>query len=291
MKVMAKTFLALTFAAIISGPAYGLSGLRLLAVEVGARPVGMGGAFASIAADPYSAAYNPAAGYRTGPLAASLGYCKYWQNINIPNLSLSFEKKSITYAIDVQYGAVSDIQGRTSPTSDYYPFDSHDFSLKAGASFKIDEDITFGFMAGWMFEKIEIYRGSGACFDLGLLATPFDKVGLGLSALNLGPKIKLRDEEFSLPTAYRAGVSYAIKNFLPAADLVVADDELRAHFGGEYVFSNIFFLRAGYRIGYDLHDISFGAGFTKRNLRIDYAFAPYQGAFDDVHHFSLTFQL
>jgi predicted porin len=276
---------------ICANSALALSGLRLLAVEAGARPVGMGGAFASVASDPYSMAYNPAAAYKKGPLAVSAGYNSYWQNIKIQTAYLSFEKKAITYSVGFQYGAVSNLEGRTAPSSDYYPFDAHDISLKTGASFRIDKDLVFGFALGWIFEKIESYRGSVLSADLGILATPIEKLNLGISALNLGSKMSIRKEKYSIPKMFRVGLSYEFKEFLPVVDLVIQDDKTHLHAGGEYSYQNMFFLRGGYRTGYDLNDFSLGAGFSKRNLRVDYAFMPYKEGLNDSHLISLTFNL
>lgn len=291
MNIVIKVLAIVALSGCTSAPSWALSGLKLLTVEAGARPAGMGGAFTAVAADPYSAAYNPAAGYKIGSLAASVGYNSYWQNIRIQTGYLAFAKKGITYMTGVQFAAVSDLQGRIAPTSDYYPFDAHDLSVKTGASFRVDKDVVFGFMVGWLFEKIEQYGGSTFSADLGLMTTPLEKLNIGFAMLNLGSKMMIREEKYKLPTTYRAGASYQFKNFLPAVDLVVKDDKLHTHLGGEYNISNNFFLRAGYRIGYDLSDFSAGAGFSKRNLRIDYAFVPYKNGFNDSHLINLTFQL
>ena len=291
MNIITRVFTIIVLSVCVSAPVWALSGLKLLTVEAGARPAGMGGAFTAVAEDPYSAAYNPAAGYKIGPLAASVGYNSYWQNISIQTGYLAFEKKEITYMTGIQFAAVSNLQGRTEPTSDYYPFDAHDVAIKAGAAFRVDKDVVFGFMVGWLFEKIEQYRGSTFSADLGLMTTPLDKLDVGFAVLNLGSKMMIREEKYKLPTTFRAGASYQFKNFLPAADIVVQDDKLHTHLGGEYNISDNFFLRAGYRIGYDLSSFSAGAGFSKRNLRIDYAFVPYKNEFNDSHLINLTFQL
>ena len=270
---------------------YAASGLKLLTVEAGARPSGMGGAFVSITADPYSTAYNPAASYGVGPLTGGLGYNTYWENIRIETGYISFEKKSIVFSTGVQFAVVSDLQGRQTPTSDYYPFDAHDVSIKTGAAFRVDKDVIFGLMFGWMFEKIDTYRGDAFSLDLGLLTQPYPNLNAGIAVQNLGSKIKLRSEEYSLPTTFRTGYSYKYRKFLLATDIVVLDDDFYFHLGGEYEVGPGFSLRAGYRAGYDLHNLSAGAGFTRRNFRIDYAFVPYKNNFSDSHLFNLTFTL
>lgn len=289
---MARLSLLLILGLASCSPAFAFTGMSLLAVEPGARPSGMGGAFTAVTLDPYSAAYNPAASYGIGPLAGSLGHNAYWQNIRIETAYLAFQKRAIAFATGIQFAVDGDIQGRgETPSSDYDPFDAHDVALKMGAAFRVDKDVIFGVMLGWIFEKIERYRGSAFCADLGLLTQPTSRLNVGLAVTNLGGKMQLREEEFSPPTAVRVGASYKFEKFLSAADIVMQDDDFHMHLGGEYSVAANFFLRAGYRFGYDTRDFSAGAGFVKRNLRIDYAFVPYKGILRDSHLINLTFHL
>ncbi|MCX6826839.1 MAG: PorV/PorQ family protein, partial [candidate division Zixibacteria bacterium] len=218
---------------ILSGPlSYAGSGVKLLSVEIGARPSGMGGAFTAVSNDPYSGAYNPASPCGIGPLAASVGYNSYWENIRLENVYASFEKKSITYSAGVNFAVVDDIQGRgNTATSTYYPFDAHDISFKTGLSMKLDKNIAVGFMAGWIFEKIESYRGSAFNIDIGLLAQLTSKLNIGLAGMNLGPKMQIREEKYQLPYAFRAGAVYKLTKFLPVLDFVIQDDDFHAHLG------------------------------------------------------------
>ena len=54
--------------------------------------------------------------------------------------------------------------------------------------------------------------------------------------------------------------------------------------GLEYNFSNMFFLRSGYKINKEEEDISFGAGLIipigKLKLRVDYAYANFNHLMD-----------
>lgn len=290
---MRKTLIISIALCLISvPPIFGQTGLDLLMVEAGARPSGMGGAFTAVVQDPYSAGYNPAAAFGIGSLAASIGHNTYWENIRIETGYLSFQKKSITFSTGVQFAVDGNLQGRgLTPTSDYTAFDAHDISFKTGVSFEVDKDVVFGFMLGWMFEKIENFHGSAFNADIGLLTRPLTDLNVGFAVLNLGQKMKIREEEYKLPTAFRAGVSYRFARFLPAADIVIQDDDFHLHLGGEYKVSSSLFLRTGYRFGYDTKDFSAGAGFARRNLRIDYAFLPYKDNLWDSHLINLTFQL
>lgn len=277
--------------AFVGTSAYALSGLTMMAVEAGARPVGMGGAFTAITADPYSAAYNPSATWGITALAGSFGYNTHWENTRIETGYLTFEKRSVTITAGIQFAAVDKLEGRTEATADYIEFSAHDVSLKLGAAFELEKNYILGFSLGWMYEKIDVYDGSAFNFDLGLLMQPHQDLNIGLAVLNFGSTMKIREESYDLPTSYRGGISYKFNRFISAVDLVSKHGDIHLHFGGEYNLDDRFFLRGGYRFGYDTKDFSAGVGFSKRNLRIDYAFLPHKGGLSDSHLFNLTFEI
>ncbi|UCD18057.1 MAG: PorV/PorQ family protein, partial [Candidatus Zixiibacteriota bacterium] len=264
-------------------PAFSLSGLRLLTVESGARPAGMGGAFSAVAQDPSSFAYNPAAVYGLQGLNGTLGHNTHWENVSIETGYISFTKRDVTISTGLQFGRVGELQGRndTVPSSDYIPFDAHDISFKAGASYEFEKNVILGFSLGWMFEKIDMYRGSAFNFDIGMLFRVMPYLNVGASVLNIGSTLQLRDRAFDIPTTIRAGASYRYDKLRAVLDLIMFDDDkdegmdLRTHFGAEYRLIPDFTLRAGYRLGYESKSLSAGLGFSKRNFRIDYAFLPY----------------
>jgi len=267
------------------------AGLKILTVEAGARPAGMGGAFTSISGDPYGAAYNPAAPFGTPSPTTSLGYNTHWTNTRIETGYITFEKRSVFITAGIQLGAIDDIEGRGAvPTDDFVPFSAHDISVKVGAAFEIDSNYVVGFALGLMYEDIDVYDGSAFNFDLGLLMTPQPNLNVGLAVLNFGSTIKLREISYDLPTTYRGGVSYRYGNVTGAVDGVKLNDDYYVHLGGEYLIDNKFFLRTGYRFGYDAKDFSAGAGFSNRNIRIDYTFLPYKEGLNDSHLFNLTYE-
>ena len=281
---------------ILTGTSYALTGLRLLAVEQGARPVGMGGAFSAVDKDPYSMAYNPAATYGLQGLHGSAGHNTHWKNVSIETGYLAFTKKDITFSTGIQFAGFGKLEGRGDiPTSDFIEFEAHDISVKFGVSFELEKNVYMGLAAGYMYEKIDIYRGSAINFDLGLLFTPRPDMNISAALQNIGKRMNLRDESFKLPSTGRVGASYRHNHLLAAIDIVAVDDDvddgydLRTHLGGEYQITPEFSARAGYRLGYESKSFSAGFGFTKRNFRIDYAFLPYSNENDDSHLINLTF--
>jgi hypothetical protein len=273
-------------------PAHSNTGVKFLALETGAGPVGFGGAFAAYTAEPYSAAYNPAAIYGINSLSGSFGHDTYWTDRRFESGYVSFKKGPVVYNVGLQFSEISDIEARqtASEDPDFY-FNSPDLSLKFSGAFKISEKITVGLAMGWIFEKIETYRGNAYVGDLGLIIAPRSDLTVGLSMQNYGTGLKINNKTHDLPLIFRLGTAYSYRNFKPAIDFVYFDEKIHTHFGGEYKIKDMFFLRAGYRSGYDSKDISAGAGFVRRNIRVDYAFLPYKNNLGDSHIFSLTFSL
>ena len=68
----------------------------------------------------------------------------------------------------------------------------------------------------------------------------------------------------------------------------------RMHFGLEYSFKNMFFLRGGFKTNYDEENFSVGTGFSypigNFKLALDYAYVNFTN-FDAVHMFSFDFNL
>jgi len=289
---MRNTFLTIIIV-LLSLPAIAGTGARFLTVEPGARPVAMGGAYTAVSADPYSAAYNPAAVFGIHGISGSIGHNTYWDNTRIHTGYIVFEKRSIAFNAGIQFAEIADIEAYGStPTDDpLYLFESQNVSFKVGTAFMVHHRVAVGFSAGWIVEKIDNYRDYAINGDFGVLVHASDRLNIGASVLYLGQKLKLASEETDLPTAYRLGASYRIRNILVAADLVSEDDDNHFHFGGEFNPIEDFFLRAGYRTGYDSRDLSAGVGFAHRNLRIDYAYMPYSDKLDDSHLINLTFTL
>ena len=289
MKKTVVTMIMLVCLTIVVGHAE--SGMKMLTAEAGARATAMGGAFTSITADPYSAAYNPAGTWGVTDVTGSVGHNTYWENTRIETGYLSFHKHSTIFTAGVQFASVDDLEGRVGPTDDFYEFGAHEVSIKIGAAFQLEPKYILGFSLGWMYEKIDVEEGSAINFDLGLLMQPYPNLNIGLAVLNFGSTISLRDEDYDLPRTYRAGISYTFRDFTPSADIVYLDDEAYVHLGGEYKLYNQFFIRSGYRVGYDTKDFSAGAGFVRRNFRLDYAYLPFKSGLNDSHLINLTFDI
>ena len=123
--------------------------------------------------------------------------------------------------------------------------------------------------------------------------SPKKNLSVGFVIQNLGPKMGFISEEDPLPLNFKFGAAYnLIKELLFAIDFnrPIDKEGIPINLGAEYTFMNIFSLRCGYKIGYELENFSAGSGLKHRIGKItyfvDYAFI-LDRAFDNTHAFSI----
>ncbi|RKX24540.1 MAG: hypothetical protein DRP47_11220 [Candidatus Zixiibacteriota bacterium] len=281
-------------------PVWGNDGLSLLKIESGAHPSGMGGAFVTIGNTPDAISYNPAGASGVTDFTISLGHTSYWENIRMETAHFAMGLSPKVYLHGgIRYATVDGLEMRGDAPSEFPRgmFDLHDISFKSGLAFQITDRLATGFSVGWIVEKIEAWRGSAFNIDYGLQAQASENLRFGVSATNIGSDFKLtkstgnESRPISLPSTYRLGASYQRERYLGVANIVHVDDKLHLHLGAEAKVHKFFQVRAGYVFNYDVENFSAGATFTKQNLKVDYAFVPYQRDLGTSHMFNLSFSL
>ena len=146
------------------------------------------------------------------------------------------------------------------------------------------------------------YELSVFAFDFGTIyKTGFKSLVFGMSVRNFSEEVKYEKEGFQLPLTFRIGLSMDVFNFVESLKqnhkLTIIIDAVHPRsfpeyisIGGEYVFMNLLFLRAGFVTGQDLYDLSAGFGIRKFGFELNYAYTPYF-EFKDIHRFSVGFSL
>jgi len=170
-----------------------------------------------------------------------------------------------------------------------------DMVFTIGYGFSLSDKIKAGAAAKYyMSTLIEKYKASAYAGDLGM----FFKTGLfkygspgifrkyysgglnfGVSVLNLGTKLSYTDsgEEDPLPFMWRAGAGYPARFNRDHSMLLTIEtyddneSEIRVGFGAEYNYQDQFFLRAGYRINYNIKNFTWGMGFKYGCFKMDYS--------------------
>lgn len=281
------------------GNIFAVTGLAMLKTELGARPAGMAAAVVSISEDPNAVFYNPANAAGITKFTASFGHTAYWENIRLESGYFAADLSPRLYLHGgIRFAAVDELEARRYPVLQPDDlFDAHDVSFKGGLAYRLSERIAVGLAFGWFIEKIGGWRGSAFNIDLGVQTAPKDNISFGASVTNLGSDFYLEmsgvvgSRDISLPITYRLGGSYRYESHLAALDVVILDNKFHVHVGAETQPHELFMLRAGYMFNYDSKNFTAGASFTKRNMRIDYAFVPFSNNLGTSHMFNFTFSL
>ena len=202
-------------------------------------------------------------------------------------------------------------------TTEFQPFGTGAYfkygDLAFGATYarRMTDKFSFGVTVKYIDETLAELSMGGVLIDLGTYYwTGLGTTRFAVSVTNFGGQLtpsgtaKLVDgttvsafQSFSPPTIFRIGFAFEpyqddVNRLTASAQLNhPADNSENISFGGEYSYTEAFFLRAGYKINVDEQSYSVGAG-VKVDARFalvnfDYSFTPYE-RLGDVHRFSLN---
>ncbi len=272
----------------------------LFTVGVGARPLGMGGAFVAYPDDPTAILWNPGAldllerravtVFYTNLLAGShYGFVGYVH----PTLTLG------TFAVGWARVATGELQARDEHNVAQGTFGMSQDEFLFSYSKQLPFSLTAGATVKFHRESIWNFTDSGMGVDVGVIWQPnlpegsFSGLTVGLSVQNaLSPSTRLAQQANYLPHDIRVGVSLPIGlDMLGGRGRVYLDIEkgdrapTQLHLGTEYVYED----RAALRFGINNGQLSFGAGWVQGDFRLDYSFGRFfEHELSPSHRFSLT---
>ncbi len=312
-KIVIISFFALLFiSAAKSQTVIGKYAGEFMAIGVGGRPLGMGGAYVAIANDVTAGYYNPAG------LA----------QINYPEVSLMHEERfgslvnydyaavAIPYGKDMSFGLsimrlgvdgipdtrnalvdqntgqiIYDIN-QPSARLDYSKiteFSDQDWAFYLTFAKRQTEKFFYGGNVKFIYESIANYNAYGVGFDVGAWYSPFENFSLGANIQDLTTTFvtwSTGRNELITPTA-KVGSAYQLEflggKITPAVDLDIRFENRQ--YASEFHFGPISFdAHAGFeynfknlfmvRAGYnDVKQFTIGAGIKLPKLNIDYSFA------------------
>jgi hypothetical protein len=296
--------LAAALAGLAPGPARaaGEKGFAFLKVGVGARAMGMGGAYVAEVNDPSAVYWNPA-----GLGGLERAQVTFMHNEWIQDFRQDFAAVAVPVFEDGRGGLgigvatfyADEFERRSDTGVLLGHFGFNDILATGSVATPITSALTAGFSAKFVREMIDQENASAAAFDAGFrLAVPRSRLAFAGAVQNIGTKAKFDRESFGLPWTVRGGAAYGFPLMRVDSDVRLTSEvrktggeDSRLQLGGEFLYHRTAALRAGYKLGYDEENVSFGLGLTRDRFQFDYALVPLSANLGTTHFFSLTAHL
>ncbi len=282
----------------------GTSAFSFLKINVGARPVAMGGAFTGLADDENALYYNPAGIVSLERHGIILGYHNYFVDLQsglVGYIHMFREKYFVAGQIYyLNYGDFTETDNLCNILGE---FGGGDVAVAATFAMRHRENLFVGATAKLIYEKVHVYSAHGVALDLGIkYQSNRGRYSAGAMLQNLGVQLSnFTDvDKDGLPITLRLGGAARPKG-LPvvlAGDLIIpTDNDIEIAIGGEYYELKPLYLRLGwssfganYRAtGSDdsWAGLSVGFGIDWKLMQLSYAYSP--GAeLGESHRITLT---
>lgn len=262
-------FLGLTFS--LSGQSLGF-----LAIHPDAATAGMAGTSVGQQANAYAPDNNmAAAALSTGRMDLGAGYTMWMPGISKNGIltASGYFKLTDRLALGADWKnfsspsyAITSPEGRS--TTEFTP---KEFSIGLGASFRIVDGLAAGLhvkMASSSLAKDA--KGSAFGADISLKYEK-DALQAGLSADNIGGKVKYGNSAYPMPLCIRGGAAYTFSGLTAAVEADYLDGGVMAGAGLQYSIKDIAFVRAGYHYGKAIPSYaSLGLGLQFAGIHADF---------------------
>ncbi len=261
------------------------------AVGVGARALGMGGGFTSLADDATAVYYNPA-GLQSLP----------YQQFSFMHMRL-FEGTTLNYATwalpTLSYGGLGISYTRIGTDdlirrSDFietgtFSYAQSQFQFSYGQN--LFSRVNVGASLKVIRQTIDNFADNGIGLDAGVLIPIYKEFRFSAVVRNaIQATLRLRSTDEKLPLNVISGFGLREirlnKQFMFSGAVEAEKWEKRSfkfHAGGELIIDSMYALRTGY----DRDNFTFGAGFKYHRVSIDYAYKLVDDL-EDSHRFSLS---
>ncbi len=261
----------------------GTTAAPFLSVEVGARAIGMGGAFVALANDATALYWNPAGIARLNGIGVTLNHTNWLAGTYFDYAGVALSLGSVgSFGLSFTSLTMEDMDVRTIayPEGTGEKFGASDFAIGTTYARNLTDRFSVGFTAKYIQQKLWHMSASSFALDIGtIFTTQFRGMTIGMSISNFGNKMQMigsdtqipvdiapekegnnnkivgnmRTERWSLPLIFRFGVAMnVIENYnyrwTIALDAMHPNDNTEyVNVGTEYALKNMVFLRCGYK--------------------------------------------
>ena len=261
----------------------GTTGAVFLGIGIGARPIGMGGAYAGVSDDASGLYWNPGGLGRIAEADVYFNTTNWLADTKLTYFSIALPTRtSGTFGLSFTSLSMADMKVRTIeyPEGTGENFGAGDMALGLSYGRNLTDRFSIGFTAKYINQYIWHMNASSIAFDIGtLFTTQFYGARIGMSISNFGNKMMLSgkdtqilydiDEEntgnnekifahldtdrWSLPLTLRIGLAVEAID-TKSTRLTIATDAVSPNnyteslnLGFEYAFYECVFLRMGYK--------------------------------------------
>ncbi|MEW5693867.1 MAG: PorV/PorQ family protein [Candidatus Hydrogenedentota bacterium] len=317
INVTFSCFLLLASCFLLLAPLHASSGNRgtsacnFLKLGFGARPSGMGEAFSAVDGDINTVYWNPAGLYSLDKFDVSFMYLDWFARIDYHMLSFAMPiKNKMSFGTTVGLLDYGETEKTIEATGGGYggtvgTYSAYDRELKLSFAYLFDFDnwiLPVGLNLKYLYQKIDLASASGGAVDFGLQfrLKKWEHFSFGLVLQNIGTMSSFDLEKDPLPFNVKGGILFSgfrDKLHLVSDVNIPRDNTAYINLGAEYYFLERaddlnFALRAGYsslKNRTDREGFTLGAGFSYKDLEIDYAFLPFE-LLGNTHRVSINYQ-
>ncbi|MBI5622411.1 MAG: PorV/PorQ family protein [Elusimicrobia bacterium] len=296
-----KTILAVVFLA--GTQAWAGETAQFLKIGVGARAIGLGGAYTAVGEDLTAMGWNPGGLASMEKREVSAMYANLVAESHYSFLGYGQPTKYGTFGAGISYLGQGDLDARDAQGRTSGGFTASDLALGVSFARKVLPRLGLGINAKFVRTNIGSDTGYTAAFDLGS-RYELGKFGpgamsAGLAFQNLGPGIRMLDQSSQLPLTLAGGLGYK----LPFGLTVGLDYRNRPYsgssevsLGSELSVGPQLALRMGYASTHglisgayktsELMGLAAGFGVKAYGMGLDYSMTPF-GGLGNSHRISL----
>jgi hypothetical protein len=294
----------------------GTVGFQFLEIGAGARGTAMGEAMVGATEGIESVYWNPAGLRHLGGRTFYFSYGTWPAEISHQFAAFAMRPGFIQGIMAVSVTSLSMepmlLRTATNPDGVGVDFDPGDIAIGVSYARVFTDKFAAGGTVKWVhsglgdlsvlgeeglgdFSVDTIVGDFGTLYDTG-----FRSLRIGLLIQNMGAEATFYDEPVPVPVTFKFGVSM---NLIDTPGQLVkaaaefkhpSDTSEKINVGAEYSLNDTYFLRAGYKMGYDEEGFTAGAGarvlVAGRHLGVDYSYSDF-GFLGAVHRMALTVEM